>query len=122
MAGSNAGRPPEQSRQPQQEGYQLKIELSGEARVEPGSTLFVFLKAGESGPPAAVKRISNPSFPLSVTLGPGDTMISGTTLPSTGILFVRLDADGSASTKDATDLEAQVTAAINTRTTLVLKP
>lgn len=133
-ATGNDGRAPERSlesspeaslrpaAESEQESYQIQIAYSGAAQAARKATLFVFLKSGESGPPVAVKRISNPSFPLAVTLGAADTMINGTSLPSTGTLFVRLDFDGNASTKDVNDLEAQIAAAINTPTALELKP
>jgi cytochrome c-type biogenesis protein CcmH len=122
VSAGTTSQPQQQPSQPQQDGYHLHIELASGARTASGATLFVFLKAEESGPPAAVRRILNPRFPMDITIDSDDVMIADTSLPSTGALFVRLDADGSASTKDAGDLEAQVNAAINSQTTLRLEP
>jgi hypothetical protein len=40
-----------------------------------GAVLFIIGRRGGGGPPLAVKRVSNPSFPLSFALGPEDRMI-----------------------------------------------
>ena len=105
-----------------QNAFHLRIEIPDSETVAPSATLFVFLKTETAGPPVAVKRISNPQFPMTVTLGSEDAMISGTSLPTSGTLFVRLDSDGSASTKDESDMEAQIAATIDTPINLELKP
>lgn len=68
-------------------------------RIPAGSTLFVFAKM-PSGPPMplAVRRIANPSFPLTVTLRESDAMMPSMTLASTEqwLLTARLSASGQA--------------------------
>lgn len=100
--------------------YQVRIELDSAAGSSPQGTLFVSLRGSAPGPPAAVKRISNPTFPLDISLSQGDSMI-GAALPDEGTLMVRLDSDGNASTRSDDDLSAEATAAIGSVTTLVLK-
>lgn len=81
-----------------------------EADVIPGfpqtGTLFVALRAAEGGPPLAVRRIDQPSFPMMISLGAQDMMMAGEAeLPEVGFLTVRLDQDGSVGTRGENDLE-----------------
>jgi cytochrome c-type biogenesis protein CcmH len=99
--------------------YPLQIELPAGSQSAVQATLFVFLRAEEGGPPVAVKRVVNPSFPLQLTLGEVDSMI-GDELPDSGIMVARLDADGSVTTTDAADLQAQAVAEKGIPTRLVL--
>ena len=85
-----------------------------------GATLFVALRGEAPGPPAAVKRISNPSFPLELTLSAGDSMM-GQPLPQKGSLSIHLDGDGNASTKEAGDLATSVQAFSGTPVTVILE-
>ncbi len=106
--------------------YRIHIELAPGA-VAPGgaggggATLFVALRGAAPGPPAAVKRISNPSFPLELTLSAADSMM-GQPLPETGALSIHLDGDGNASTLDPGDLTAAVKAFSGTPVTVILEP
>jgi len=74
-------------------------------RAPKGAVLFVIARRGASGPPTAVKRIPNPSFPLEFELGPDDRMIQA--MPWSGPLQInaRLDSDGNATTRSAGDLQ-----------------
>jgi cytochrome c-type biogenesis protein CcmH len=101
------------------DSYGIRIESA--APAGPGTTLFVYLRTGEGGPPVAVKRISRPSFPLDLTLGAGDSMM-GAELPAAGMLVARLDGDGDVSTSSPGDLQAQAAAEMGTVTRLVLAP
>jgi hypothetical protein len=62
-------------------------------------------RRGEAGPPLAVKRIADASFPLEFELGPDDRMIR--TLPFVGPLQLsaRLDSDGNAMSRVPGDLQ-----------------
>lgn len=86
--------------------YQLRVDLApGAARgLKPG-TLFLALRSQPGAPPVAVKRLSNPIFPVDVTLSLADSMM-GEALPAAGYLTARLDADGNVSTQAAEDLAA----------------
>ena len=86
-----------------------------------GATLFVALRGDAPGPPAAVKRISNPSFPLELTLSADDSMM-GQPLPGKGNLSIHLDGDGNASTKEPGDLAAAVQAFAGTPVNITLEP
>lgn len=76
-------------------------------RVPASSVLFLIARAGEAGPPTAVKRIASPRFPLEFELGPDDRMIE--TMPFTGPfrLSARVDADGSATSRNPGDLRGE---------------
>jgi len=100
-------------------GYGLSVELPPGVELAPGAVLFVFLRPEPGGPPVAVRRIASPRFPLSIELGVGDSMMGGE-LPASGLLGARLDSDGSASTRDDGDLEAESAARAGTTTRLVL--
>ena len=79
----------------------------------------MFLRGEVGGPPAAVKRLQNPVFPLQVILGPQDSML-GRPLPTAGTLSVRLDADGSASTRGDSDLVVETEMQAGSEITVVL--
>ena len=101
--------------------YRVHIELAPGAVGPQSATLFVALRGDKPGPPAAVKRISNPSFPLELTLSADDSMM-GQPLPETGALSIHLDGDGNASTLDPGDLTAAVKAFSGTPVTVILEP
>jgi hypothetical protein len=82
--------------------------------------LFVSLRQGESGPPAAVRRIADPRFPLTVTLGSGDSML-GRPLPDAGTVSARIDGDGNVSTRGAGEPEGQVDMAVGETAELTLQ-
>ena len=67
--------------------------------------LFLIARTGGGGPPTAVRRISDPSFPLDFEIGPDDRMIDA--LPFTGPfqLTARIDADGNAMSRNPGDLQ-----------------
>ena len=100
--------------------YTLDLELAAGRSVAPGSVLFLSLRKGDVGPPAAVKRISSPIFPLTLTLSAADSML-GRPLPSEGTISARLDADGSASTRGENDPSAQIDLEVGQRARLVLQ-
>lgn len=105
--------------------YRVHIELAS-GTVGPrnpdgsGPTLFVALRGEAPGPPAAVKRVANPSFPLELTISADDSMM-GQPLPQRGNLSIHLDGDGNASTKEAGDLATTVQAFSGTPVTVILE-
>ena len=79
----------------------MTIDLAPGAQIAPQATLFVFLRPEDGrSPRAAARRISGPSFPLAISLGPDDSMM-GTELPESGTLVARLDTDGNIATAHA---------------------
>jgi cytochrome c-type biogenesis protein CcmH len=76
-------------------------------RVPAGAVLFLIARAGDAGPPTAVRRIEDPEFPLEFTIGPDDRMIG--TLPFTGPfrMTARVDADRNAMTRNPGDLQGE---------------
>jgi hypothetical protein len=83
----------------------LAPELAG--RVPATAVLFLIARAGEAGPPTAVKRVASPRFPLDFEIGPDDRMIE--TMPFSGPfrLSARIDADGSATSRNPGDLRGE---------------
>lgn len=68
------------------------------SRIEPGATLFVFVRApGRPGPPLAVKRLPA-QFPVSVELTPADSMVPGVSFAPNDTVEVsaKVSNDGSA--------------------------
>lgn len=101
------------------DSFGVEIDLAPGVSAPSGATLFVFLRDAAAGPPAAVKRIQAPTFPLDLDLGPGDSMM-GRPLPASGTITARLDSDGSASTTSEQDLAAESEAQAGNRVRLLL--
>ncbi len=83
----------------------LANELEG--RVPAGAVLFLIARTGSGGPPTAVKRIPDPSFPLDFELGPDDRMIQALPFAGPFKLTVRIDADRNAMTRNPGDLQGE---------------
>lgn len=86
---------------PAGKSIRVTIDLDPSARSRTG-VLFVIARSGSGGPPAAVKRLTPQSFPLTVDLSSADSMM-GQPLPDTVRIEVRLDSDGDPLTKPPTD-------------------
>jgi len=84
----------------------VTLTLAG-AAPSPNAVLFVIARASgqTAGPPAAVKRIAGPTFPLDIDLSAADSMM-GQPLPATIRIEARLDSDGDAMTKNPSDPHA----------------
>jgi tetratricopeptide (TPR) repeat protein len=84
----------------------VTLTLAG-AAPSPNAVLFVIARAAgqTAGPPAAVKRIASPTFPLNIDLSTADSMM-GQPLPATVRIEARLDSDGDAMTKNPSDPHA----------------
>ena len=85
-----------------------KITLDTKLRVtiDPNAALFIIARpaGGGAGPPLAVKKIDNPTFPLSYSLGQENVMMQGTAFAGKINITVRLDKDGNAMTREAGNL------------------
>jgi tetratricopeptide (TPR) repeat protein len=82
----------------------VTLNLDAGAKQRTG-ILFVIARNPAGGPPAAVKRIATPTFPVTFDLSSADSMM-GQPLPPTFRLEARLDSDGDATTKLPTDPSA----------------
>ncbi len=84
----------------------LAPELEGERPA--GAILFVIARSegAVGGPPLAVLRIPDPEFPVEFEIGPGDVMIPSMRFEGPISLSARLDTDGNAMTRAATDLSS----------------
>jgi tetratricopeptide (TPR) repeat protein len=112
--------PAPQESPPPESGYRLRIYVAPGSTAPPTAILFVSLRPEPGGTPLAVKRIARPVFPLEVFLDSRDAMTEGAVLPESGTLSVRLDADGSASTRSETDLTGEVEAVLGGENEMVL--
>ena len=81
----------------------LAQELEG--RVPSGAVLFVVARRSQQGPPLAVKRITDPRFPLEFEIGPDDRMIKAMPFAGPISLSARVDADGNATSRSPGDPE-----------------
>lgn len=73
-----------------------------------GAILFVIARnvGARGGPPLAVLRIAEPSFPLDFKIGPENVMIPSMKFAGSISLSARLDADGNAMTRGAGDVSS----------------
>ena len=99
--------------------------VQGTVRVAPelaegmpsGAVLFIIARRGDSGPPLAVKRVFDPSFPLDFTLGPEDRMIQAMPFAGPFQITARLDGDGNAMSRTPGDLSGAAPAPVTPGTT-----
>ena len=84
----------------------VTLTLAG-AAPSPNAVLFVIARAAgqTAGPPAAVKRIAGPTFPLEIDLSAADSMM-GQPLPANVRIEARIDSDGDPLTKNPSDPHA----------------
>lgn len=100
----------------------VTLTLSGTS-PSPNAVLFITARAAgqTAGPPAAVKRIASPVFPLEIDLSAADSMM-GQPLPATMRIEARLDSDGDAMTKNPSDPHAAQDGVVSgNKVSLVLK-
>jgi len=81
------------------------------AQIPAGSALFIIARRG-AGPPLAVKRIANPTFPVAFSLDPEDRMLRGAPFDGEVTLVARLKRDGRAGPPAPGDLEGKVEAPV----------
>lgn len=85
----------------------ITLTLDPSAKSSPSAVLYVIARAAgqTAGPPAAVKRVMSPNFPLQLDLSAADSMM-GQPLPASIHIDARLDSDGDAMTKNPSDPHA----------------
>jgi cytochrome c-type biogenesis protein CcmH len=85
-----------------------KITLNAKLPVNLDSNAALFIIArtagGGAGPPLAVKKIANPTFPLAYSLGQENVMMQSTPFAGKIDVTVRLDKDGNAMTRETGNL------------------
>lgn len=84
----------------------LRVTTELQAAQPAGAVLFLIARGEAPGPPLAVKRIEAPRFPLAFEIGPDDRMIKTRPFAGPLQLSARLDTDGNAMTRAATDLSS----------------
>lgn len=82
----------------------LDLADSAKSKLRPGAVVFVIARAEgvAAGPPAAVKRLTGVTFPITFDLSSADSMM-GQPLPPRVRLEARIDSDGNPLTKDPND-------------------
>ena len=73
--------------------------------------LFIIARQGD-GPPLAVKRIPNPTFPMAFSLGPEDRMLQGASFEGEVTLLARLKRDGRVGPPAPGDLQGEARAPV----------
>jgi len=88
-------------------GPSVHVTLTLAGTPSSNAVLYIIARAAgqAAGPPAAVKRIANPTFPLDLDLSTADSMM-GQPLPANIRIEARLDSDGDAMTKNPSDPHA----------------
>jgi len=85
-------------------GVHVTLDLDPSAKQRTG-IIFVIARNPAGGPPVAVKRVVATTFPFNLELTSADSMM-GQSLPASFRLEARLDTDGDAMTKPASDPSA----------------
>jgi len=82
----------------------LDLDAAAKAKLTPGAVVFVIARAEgvAAGPPAAVKRLTGVTFPITFDLTSADSMM-GQPLPPRVRLEARVDSDGNPLTKNPSD-------------------
>jgi len=84
----------------------ITVDAKLKDKIDTQAALFIIARpaSGAAGPPLAVKKIDQPSFPLSYSLGQENVMMQGTPFAGKINITVRLDKDGNAVTREAGNL------------------
>jgi hypothetical protein len=102
-----AGVPPAAATGATSEAIEGTLELAPDlvGRVPPGAVLYLIAKTAQGGPPLAVVKVADPSFPMPFSIGPDNRMNQGTPFAGELLISVRVDADGNAMTRNPGDLQ-----------------
>lgn len=86
----------------------ISIDPSLQSQLRPTDTLFIIAKK-DVGPPLAVKKIPNPTFPYAYALTAENVMFPGTPFQGEVKVTARVDRDGNAGPAQPGDLEGIAT-------------
>ena len=88
----------------------VRIDSKIANEIDTRGVLYIIVRNANmpnQGPPLAVKKISQPSFPLEFSISGADVMMKGMPFLGPFDVYVRLDRDGNAMTKGPEDLVPQ---------------
>ncbi len=85
---------------------QISVAPALAGRIGAAHVLFIIARRG-AGPPFAVKRISEPHFPLRYRLGPENVMMAGTPFTGEVTMAARLSVAGGAGPAQPGDMEGE---------------
>jgi len=77
------------------------------SQVDPNAVLYIMARK-QVGPPLAVKRVTQVTFPLSYTLSAANAMVAGTEFEGEVSVTARLDKDGNAGPLQPGDMTGAV--------------
>lgn len=105
--------PPPQVRAPEAKQESGGKTITGKIVVAPAlaqkavgkPVLFIIARSANPGPPLAVVRIPNPTFPYAFTLSQANVMMQGMPFEGNVRISARLDSDGAAGPASAGDIE-----------------
>ena len=85
----------------------ISVDPKLKAKLNSRDALYIIVRSAGSagGPPLAVKKVERPVFPFSYSLGPENMMIPGRPFSGKVNVYVRLDKDGNAMTRDPGSLK-----------------
>lgn len=63
------------SNKPHKLGGKIQLSTELQSKIKNTDVLYIIARTQQIGPPTAVKRITQPTFPLSFEIGPDDAMI-----------------------------------------------
>ena len=81
-------------------------------KVPQGAVVFIAAKAPGGGPPLAVERRTDSTFPMEFRLDQADQMMAGTDFAGPVVISVRVDQDSDVGTRQPGDLYATLEATI----------
>jgi cytochrome c-type biogenesis protein CcmH len=109
-------RPQQAEATPAQTSANSADEISGKIIIDPKlkdkvngqAALFIIARPeGAGGPPVAVKKMEQPKFPLTYTIGSENAMMQGVPLSGKLSISVRLDSDSNPMTHDPGDMTGE---------------
>jgi hypothetical protein len=74
-------------------------------RIPPRAVLYLIARTAQGGPPIAVVRITDPSFPMRFSIGPDNRMDQSMPFAGDIRISARVDTDGNAMTRSPGDLQ-----------------
>jgi len=82
---------------------EITIDATLQRQADPNAVLYIIARK-EVGPPLAVKKVTQPQFPLPYALSQADVMLPGMSFQGEVMVSARLDKDGNAGPLQSGDM------------------